>query len=168
MACHSPLRGYRNPETGKLQFTQRTETMGRFGLLTVPCGMCMGCRIDYSREWAIRCVHESKMHKQNAFVTLTYDNYFLPEYGSLRKSHVSKFIKALRQSTGKRIKFFASGEYGSQTDRPHYHILLFGYDFPDKKLVAVRDNNRVYLSQELKRIWGKGQVEIGSVTYQSS
>ena len=77
-------------------------------------------------------------------------------------------MKRLRKNTGKKIRYYMCGEYGEENNRPHYHALLFGHQFDDKKLVNIRNGNRVYISETLNRYWQKGQCEIGSVTFKSA
>ena len=79
--------------------------------LLLPCGQCIGCRIDYSRTWAIRCLHESKLHDENSFLTLTYDDDHLPSDLSLDKTHFQKFMKRLRSRFPDRvIRYYHCGE----------------------------------------------------------
>lgn len=61
-----------------------------------------------------------------------------------------------------------SGEYGTETLRPHYHAIIFGHDFPDKELVAVRNGNEVFTSKTLGKLWPYGFSSIGNVTFQSA
>lgn len=140
--------------------------------MDVPCGKCHGCRMDYSRDWAVRCYHESKSHTHNSFITLTYDDdhlYSKANPYSLDFTDFQKFIKRLRKNTGAKFKYFHCGEYGDTTNRPHYHALLFGYDFPDKKLHCTRDGMPVWTSEQLNDEWGLGTInEIGSVTWKSA
>jgi len=106
--------------------------------LEVPCGKCVGCRIAKRKEWSLRMLHELSYHPQSSFVTLTYDDKNLPENGSLRKRHLQLFFKRLRKSLGDRkVKYFACGEYGGQTMRPHYHAILFGVG------LSPEDRNKV-------------------------
>jgi len=140
-----------------------------YTFMSVPCGGCIGCRLDHARSWAIRCVHESQMHQDNCFLTLTYDNEHIPEGGTLVKKHFQDFMKRLRfHVEPKEIRYFHCGEYGSKTFRPHYHALIFGWDFPDKRLFQVKDGNRLYTSKQLTKIWGLGHASIGAVTFQSA
>lgn len=78
----------------------------------------------YAKAWALRCQLEYQIHKETAWTTLTYDETHKPV--TLDKKHLSGFIKRLRQATNKPIRFFASGEYGEQNDRPHYHAIIYG------------------------------------------
>lgn len=139
----------------------------------LPCGKCVGCRLVYAREWAVRCVHESKMHKENCFVTLTYAPEHLPENGSLVVRDLQLFLKRLRKwyfkLTGRRFRFYASGEYGDINGRPHYHALLFGIDFHDKKLYTeTARGDKVYTSAALDLVWQKGTCKIGAVNFESA
>lgn len=118
----------------------------------------------------MRCVHEASLHADNSFITLTYDDEHLPTNYSVDIREWQKFMKRLRKSLGSRkIRFFASGEYGESTLRPHYHALIFNYSFPDKKLHAVRRERRYYKSDLLNKLWPSGQLnEVADLTYQSA
>lgn len=119
--------------------------------------------------WAARCVHEAQLHAENCFITLTYDEEHLPRRPtSLNPDHLRNFFKKLRHTTGPGLRYYACGEYGDQTFRPHYHALLFGYDFRDKQLFKVRDQVRCYISEKLQKIWGKGFCTIGDLTPESA
>lgn len=172
MPCYAPLRGYRSVKPGP--DGKRTVTLdkskGFFDRpIDIPCGGCDGCRLERSRQWAIRCMHEASLHEDNAFITLTYDDEHLPPLGSLRPRDLQLFFKRLRKRlNGKRISYFAAGEYGARFGRPHYHCCLFGHDFPDKSYVRHRSDNPVWVSDELAGVWRQGSHEIGSVTYSSA
>jgi len=133
--------------------------------LRIPCGRCVGCRLEKSRQWAVRCMHEASLWKHNAFVTLTYSDENLPLDGSLDKSHWQLFMKRFRQRrNGAKLRYFHVGEYGEQSGRPHYHALLFNCGFPDR--YAWRSNT--YRSKELEETWGLGHCELGEVTFESA
>lgn len=129
----------------------------------VPCGSCIGCRLERSRQWAMRCEHETKLHDASCFLTLTYDQEHLPANGSLEPKHLQDFIKRLRFHRGS-LRFFACGEYGEQLSRPHYHALIWGLDFPDK----LRYDRELFTSRELESVWGHGMCTIGQVTFESA
>lgn len=128
--------------------------------------------------WAIRCVHEAKMHEENSFVTLTYRDGDLPVHGTLVKHHYQDFFKRLRHHVGDReISYFHCGEYGKVCPycrerhglgRPHYHALIFGYWPADAELYQEKGGVRTYTSVELSRIWRKGFVVVADVTPQSA
>ena len=154
----------RHPETGKQKVT--FDGKGYKDLpVTVPCGWCLGCREDKAKMWGARCYHESKLHEKNCFVTLTYEEEKLPEGGTLVKDHVSGFMKNLRKRKGQGVRFFACGEYGEKTKRPHYHIILFNCSFDDKVLwKKTRSKQNLYISQELKEIWKNGICTVQDLT----
>jgi len=114
-------------------------------------------------------VHESQMHRENSFVTLTYDAENVPMDGSLNKQHFQKFMKRLRKHfSDKKIRYFHCGEYGDKLERPHYHACLFGIDFDDR--VEHGANNSVvhYKSDTLEKLWGKGFCTVGELNYQTA
>ena len=147
-----------------------------------PCGNCIGCRLEYSRQWAVRCYHEAFIFKENCFITLTYNEENLPKDGSLKKKELSNYIKRLRRKIEpKQIRFFGCGEYGTKgTNRPHYHLCLFGYDFPDKEIIRSRSFNmrngktrggkthNLYSSKMLQTSWKKGFTTLGDLTFESA
>jgi len=129
----------------------------------------MGCRIERSRQWAVRCKHEASMHDENCFITLTFDDAHLPFRGSLSYEPFQRFLKRLRKSVAPcQVRFFMCGEYGEVTFRPHFHALLFGFDFPDKRLRQKRGKYRVYESEMLSRLWPFGRHEIGDMSFESA
>lgn len=136
---------------------------------SVPCGQCMSCRLARAAEWSVRLTHEASQHEFNSFLTLTYDDAHLPSDWSVRVREVQLFMKRLRKALGLPLRYFACGEYGDRGLRPHYHAVLFGYDFPDKKPWRRTGSGFVtYRSAELEKVWTFGHSEIGSVTTQSA
>jgi len=134
--------------------------------IELPCGQCIGCRLERAREWAVRILHETKLHRERSwFVTLTYDDEHLPH--SLRKRHFQDFMRRVRYELG-RCRFYHCGEYGEQTLRPHYHAILFGLCLPDVRCVRQTDGGNYYDSPSLTRLWGKGFVSLGDVTFDSA
>lgn len=134
----------------------------------VPCGKCVACKLERSRQWAMRLLHEASCHASSLFVTLTYDDAHLPPGETLVKRDLQLFFKRLRKACGP-CRYYAVGEYGSRTFRPHYHALLFGVDFADA-VVFSRDDRGVCLlrSPELESIWGLGFAPFGEVTFESA
>jgi hypothetical protein len=172
MPCYNPIDGYRSKyvnESGKRSIVFNRE-QGFVDLpVKVPCGRCIGCRLEYSRQWAVRCVHEASLHEENSFVTLTYRPEEVPEDHSIHKEEVQKFIKRLRKELGEqKIRYFACGEYGEQRNRPHYHLIIFGYGFPDKRLWSKKNGNLLFRSELLEKVWTKGFSSIGEVTFESA
>lgn len=113
-------------------------------------------------------MHERQMHDLAVFVTLTYDDENLPQDGSLDYEHWQLFMKRLRKAhEPAKLRFYHCGEYGETTRRPHYHAILFGIDFPDKKEIKKSGVETLYQSETLDKIWGKGHCWIGNVTFDS-
>lgn len=128
--------------------------------MEVPCGKCLHCRLQKTREWTTRLLHESAYWKDCVFVTLTYAPENLPVSNCgkpfLVKADLQKFFKRLRFNLShdeKNIKYFACGEYGDHTQRPHYHAIIFG--------LGVSDYNT------LLDCWNLGHIKVGSVTHDS-
>lgn len=171
MPCYSPLHGYRarRPSaSGKYQVVFNS----RHGMIdlpmTVPCGQCIGCRLERSRQWAIRCVHEAQMHDDNCFITLTYDERTIPENNSLNLRHIQLFCKRLRKKVGK-FRYFHAGEYGNSTYRPHYHMLLFGYRPRDLRHYKTSEiGHPLYTSKLIDETWGLGKCFLGDVSFDSA
>lgn len=163
MPCFHPAKAF-SLASGGISFVEKGDITGD---LKLPCGQCIGCRIDRARDWTLRITHEAKLHGSSQFATLTYNDEHLPNPPSLSYPDFQLFAKRLRKARGP-FRFFMCGEYGTQTDRPHYHAILFGIDFPDKRRWAGSDKMPTFTSDELTRIWGKGMTVIGAVTPQSA
>lgn len=155
--------------------------------LEVPCGQCIGCRLDYARQWADRCMLETKYHNNNWFLTLTYDNEHLPLHSyevadtgeicpsmSLVKKDFQDFIKRLRRyceyhniCSGQDIKYFACGEYGDESSRPHYHAIIYGLPIQDLEIFKKsQSGGLLYTSNTIQNeIWHKGIIALSEVTW---
>lgn len=122
--------------------------------------------MDRARDWGTRIAHEATLHEASSFLTLTYRDESLPLDGGLEVRAVQLFLKRLRKKLEPaRVRFYACGEYGDSNARPHYHILLFGYDFPDKTVWRKSSSGfLLYRSKILEELWPFGHSEIGSVT----
>lgn len=136
--------------------------------VTVPCGNCIGCRADQARDWAIRITHEMQVHDDAWFITLTYNNEELPNHGSLDPEDLRIFFKTLRRQTGERISYYACGEYGPETKRPHYHAVLFGPSFLDRMHWRTDPNGPVWRSETLENAWRLGNSELTTVSPRSA
>lgn len=172
MPCYAPLTAYYSKEvgpSGKRGITFSRDASFSGVAMKLPCGQCVGCRLEKSRQWAMRCMHEKQMHDTSCFLTLTYDDEHLPAGGTLVKRHLQLFMKRLRKERGDGIRFYACGEYGETTFRPHYHILLFNCDFRDKRFFKnARGGDKLYTSASLERLWSMGFAVVGSVTFDSA
>lgn len=181
MPCYWPLAGFRGkvlPSGKRAIVFRKSEAAVDLAdpRQPVPCGQCIGCRLERSRQWALRCLNETQLHDRNCMVCLTFSDPHLPPGGDLDVKPLQLFLKRLRKLAGDvKIKFFACGEYGEKKGRPHFHVLLFNWDFADKVLYTVRNDIPVYRSETLERLWSDGKTgeslgisEIGSVTFESA
>lgn len=172
MPCYHPLKGYRartpNPSGKRSIVFQKCDGYADLEV-ELPCGQCIGCRLERSRMWAIRITHESSLYENNAFITLTYDDEHVPKDGSLRVDHFQKFMKRLRKHFHPTpIRFFHCGEYGEKNARPHYHACLFNIDFADKTIWKKQNDQTIYTSKTLSALWPAGFSTVGDVTFQSA
>lgn len=165
MPCFSPLTAYRS-QGGKVVFNPKDGWVDR--PLDIPCGQCIGCRIEKSRQWALRCVHEAEMHERNCFITLTYRPECIPEGGSLCLADWQNFAKRLRKNCGS-FRYFHCGEYGDVNQRPHYHACIFGLDFvADRDLWKTERGISLFRSPLLEKTWGLGFATVGALNFQSA
>jgi len=142
--------------------------------IAVPCGKCPNCAKRYASGWSFRLLTEEKYSDTSYFLTMTYstDNveYTNNGFKTLNKDHLRAFWKALRKKNSKRIKYYAVGEYGTNTHRPHYHALIFNADL--KTIVGPQaayalENNLIPMdgTVELESpVWKKGYVTVGRIT----
>lgn len=178
MTCYHPIQAYRSSfvnQTGKRALVFDVSQGVPFSGLKIPCGRCSGCRLERSRQWAIRCVHEGQLYSMNSFITLTFDDEHLLKLcptGSLDVTLFQDFMKRLRftlfDKFGVRIRFFHCGEYGEKYGRPHYHACIFGFDFPDKEPFKYVNGIILYRSKLLESVWTFGYSSIGTVTFESA
>lgn len=135
-------------------------------LIALPCGKCEGCILARRKMWSLRCYCESLYHQENCFITLTYDDYHVPK--KLNKSHFQEFIKGLRNA-GVKCRYYGCGEYGGQTGRPHYHIILFGYFPIDARYYFTSQSGfRQFTSKFLSDIWKKGILTVSEFTAETA
>lgn len=194
MTCFNPLTLY-FPKAKPIDFQewpeqkQKSHNKAKFYprkgyySIEVPCGHCLGCRLDHADTWATRISIEAKNWDKNCFVTLTYNNPNLPKNGTLVKKDIQDFLKRLRYyhkgektwvnpKNGKienPIRYFCCGEYGPKGGRPHYHMAIFNYKPDDLKLYKQNHcGQNLYMSAELQKIWGKGFVIIGELEPESA
>lgn len=191
MRCLSPRNvGYRSD--GKTICWSKSYCSPEYPSFQLPCGKCIECRLEYARNWAVRSVHEAKMHENNAFITLTYENLsseklqyidFQLFMKRVREKRHREFLDKFGEENWKlldknerkpfldqnAISVFVSGEYGDKTKRPHWHAILFNWTAPDLKYKYTSDSGHdVSTSNYLNDLWGKGLCEIGSVTFESA
>lgn len=185
MPCYRPLQAFQT-SGGDIVFNElrRHRTMRA---LDLACGQCIGCRLERSRQWAVRCVHEAQLHENNSFITLTYGPGHLEAARSLCYRDFQLFMKKLRRSTPEKIRFYMCGEYGEKNKRAHFHALLFGHDFNDKTEIKSAYQGKklqqshsfalptlqatpppLYRSEKLTELWANGRAVIGAVTFESA
>lgn len=145
--------------------------------MQIPCGQCRFCRLEHSRQWAIRAMHEASLYENNCFLTLTYDEKNVPRLPTgdttLNIKHAVQFMKDLRRQFGEGIRSYGCAEYGEQFSRPHFHICLFNFDFTDKKFLKntgdfYGEENKIYTSKNLEDLWPYGHSSIGALTFESA
>lgn len=172
MGCDFPLKAYRSEQlspSGKRLLTfNPLNAVNSTSPMEIPCNNCMGCKLERSRQWAVRIMHESKLYDLNCFLTLTYSDETVPEDYSLNLRHAQLFIKRLRKSLPQRIRFYLCGEYGDLLGRPHYHAIIFNHDFPDKTLFKRINGKPHYQSDLLTNLWQLGHATTSDVTYESA
>lgn len=156
-------------------------------VMLIPCGQCIGCRIRQREDWTTRIELEARDYPKEEvwFITLTYDEDHVPgmivktgeimrkvQYtwkpGEKRPSSVQillyediqKFLKRLRKAYRGKLRYFVAGEYGEQTARPHYHMILYGWRPTDLENLYKIHHNGYYTSKWLENLWGMGQIQI--------
>ena len=134
--------------------------------MSLPCGRCIGCRADRSRDWQVRLSHEHKQHFESAFLTLTVDDDHREPDRGLHVEHLQKFVKRYRaRRPGENFRYFAVGEYGEYSFREHYHMLAFGIRVEDRRPVPGKPGQ--FTSEFVDEVWGLGHCYGGSVTPES-
>lgn len=196
MTCFHPLKGvkYYDKILDRYSCTFKAKEIAKpskhwivCGDQHVACGQCLGCRLEQSRQWAMRCVCELSQHQTACFLTLTFDNEHLPENGSVSKEFFASWIKKFREKIryhtaikiprpGKKpelvggitIRFFGCGEYGDKRGRPHYHLIVFGFRPDDLKFLRLtRNGDTLYTSEFIADSWPYGFHTVGEVTFES-
>lgn len=142
-------------------------------LIEVPCRKCIGCRLDYARQWAERIMLEVESSSNCYFVTFTIDDEHMNDDFSLRKKEFSNFLKALREAVFRRfgqrdVRFFMCGEYGRKNFRPHYHVIFFNLPLDDLLPFEFSGNSVYYRSEFLESVWKRGFVVVGQVSFNSA
>lgn len=161
--CYHPIQAYQHAD-GRVAFVERTGG-DLVRSLQLRCGQCVGCRLERSRQWAVRCMHEAQCHEYNSFVTLTYENAPV----SLEYRDFQLFMKRVRARFRARIRFYMAGEYGEANGRPHFHAILFGVFFSDRKEWGKSATGfTIYRSAVLESLWPHGYSSIGDVSFESA
>lgn len=136
MKCKHPFM--RDP-AGKIRWSTKMSKEDMLGCTPFPCGICLHCKINRRRVWVFRLLLEQRTQKKSSFVTLTYNDdnlVYTDDYiQNLCKIDLQKFLKRLRKKTSTSIRYYAVGEYGDESWRPHYHLALFGLDISDYQII---------------------------------
>lgn len=189
MVCENPIQMYRrpgvNPVTGKLypptsygRILEAHLEPSLFQECLVPCGKCLSCLKNKARDLMVRAFHEAKMHKHNSFITLTVDDDHIDEVfpnRSLTHRPFQLFFKRLRKAAGDKLRYLMCAEYGEQSLRPHYHVVIFGLCPDERRPVAIVKSDPLlgtdrslyagfFDSHLIKNAWPYGNVFVGSVT----
>lgn len=166
MSCFHPVQAYQTRD-GRVVFSE----LGRddvYRSLQLACGQCVGCRLERSRQWAVRCMHEASLYDVSSFVSLTYSDAFVPGVG-LHYRHFQQFVRKLRQRVGGPLRYYMAGEYGERFDRPHFHACLFGVGFPDRYFFKRSESGmKLFRSPVLETLWKWGYSSVGDVTFESA
>lgn len=156
-------------------------------IMLIPCGQCIGCRIRQREDWTTRIELEARDYPKEEvwFITLTYDDDHVPgmivKTGEIMRKvqytwkpgekrpesvqillyeDIQKFLKRLRKAYRGKLRYFVAGEYGEQTARPHYHMILYGWKPTDLENLYKIHHNGYYTSKWLENLWGMGQIQI--------
>lgn len=165
--CIYPIKKNYSIVDGKIKIDWKSSGTNyqSLNIITLPCGHCNECRKQKSTEWAFRIMLESKLHKNNCMITLTYKE----TDGELCRRDLQLFIKRLRKKISPlKIKIFYCGEYGSRGGRPHYHLIVFGWRPDDLEKLFFKDGHWVYKSLSLDKIWSLGLTSVVDLTFQSA
>lgn len=194
MRCLDPRNvGFKSD--GKTLAWSYKEIDPQYATFCLPCSKCKECRLEYARQWAVRCVHEAKMWNDNSFITLTYSDehvtdklYYVHFQNFMKRLRDERFRSFIKQSGFTRktwsqllpsersgmyadyqVGLFSAGEYGDDKKRPHWHAIIFNWRPTD--LIYKYSNergDRVFRSENLSSLWPYGFSEVGSVTFESA
>lgn len=190
MSCYTPLEAWRQAGSTLLTFRSidriRRDVPPNHTAMLLPCGKCVGCLLDRSLSWAVRCEHEASYHQENYFLTLTFNNDHLPADYSLRTWHLQDFWKRVRHALdaeaeffdgvfngadAPRFKYYAAGEYGDENFRPHYHASVFGLPLRSLGDLTYHSKSKdfaLYRSSWLERHWPWGFVTVAPLSFETA
>jgi hypothetical protein len=198
MQCYNPRLAFRALDNTKIKFTRlawstyitkssthtqlkpqynnlfsKLKNIDLTSPLKIPCGKCEACILNRAGDTARRAYDEFKSHNQiGMFITLTYDENNIPLCGHYNERDIVLFVKKLRKISPS-LRTLGVAEYGDKTHRPHFHLLVFGHIFEDRKHLRNTDSTHtghsydIFTSKTLEKNWTHGISEFGSVTEQS-
>lgn len=176
-----PIPGKTRNGKTRLRFAGKATSFSRYdgspvGSKILPCRQCIECRLEKSRQWATRLMHEVSAHPGAIFLTLTYDDNYVPVDGSLNPSHLQTFFKDLRARNAyygkEKIKYFACGEYGEKRQRPHYHAAIYGSinvrsDDPGlRREEPARSGSPQFSHADIEACWPYGLHRISELNFE--
>lgn len=174
MPCYHPLPGWKARTVGE-SGTRGVVLTPRSGFtdlpVELPCGQCIGCRLERARMWSLRLMHEASLWESSVFVTLTYDDAHVPADGSLRPRDFTLFMKRLRRGREEKdgpVRYYQAGEYGEELGRPHHHAVLFNVALDDGRVCGRSGEKPLWHSDKLDALWGQGRCTYGDVTQESA
>lgn len=171
MSCTSPLKAWKRRKDGSMLFNEPSRSeLFLHDALELPCQQCLDCRVQRASSWSLRIMHEASMHARNCVLTLSYRPEDLPHRGMLQYSDVQKFIRRLRDKVpGLDVAYVCGCEYGEQLGRPHYHLILMGFD-PDDKVSYGKagDDSPLWTSKSMEELWKLGFVVVGQLSRESA
>lgn len=171
MPCEAPIPAFRPANGGPVRFNEPKDGQAYIAM-EIPCGTCILCREEHARQWAVRITHESQLHDECCFATFTYSPKHLPKWGSLQYADMQKFWdrtnKARKRAGLPRLHYYAVGEYGDQTQRPHYHACIFGSAYTENRIILRTSPTMLWTSPELEKEWGLGNVSVGALNYETA
>lgn len=162
-----------NQETGNRPITFDSTEAYLDRPIEVPCGKCIGCKLEKSRQWAMRAAHEASLYEDNSYITLTFNEKHYPKDHSVHKKTFQDFMKRYRKEIRKhdpnrKIRYLACGEYGASKRRPHYHAIIFNWRDPKEYLWTIKRGFPLYRSPVLEKAWQFGHSIVGDVTFESA
>lgn len=165
MPCAEPREAWRPAAGGPIHFNQPTAPRA-YNKIKIPCGNCILCRQEQARQWGVRITHEAQQWDESAFITLTYNEENIPPHNSLRYEDLQKFWKRLRKKY--ELRYYAVGEYGDASLRPHYHACIFGLAFTANRQIMRKEPSLLWTNAELEEAWGLGYVSVGALNFQTA
>lgn len=172
MPCEAPRNVHRPTNGGPLSFTGPRKDGQSYTAMQLPCGTCLLCQEEKARQQAVRIYHESMSYMESSFITLSYAPKHEPQYGSLHYEHLVKFWKRMRkhlwQKQRKRLRYYAVGEYGDKSLRPHYHACVFGHAFTDNRIILKTTPHLLWTCPLLEEWWGLGYVSVGALNFRTA
>lgn len=172
MPCEQPRNVHRPTSGGPISFNGPKLDGRSYIPMQLPCSTCLLCREEQARQQAVRIYHESLLHNESAFLTLTYNDKNLPPHSGLQYADLFKFWKRVKQQLIRKhsikLRYYAVGEYGDKTLRPHYHACIFGHAFVHDRMILRTTPHLLWTSPILEQAWGLGNVSVGALNFRTA